>query len=251
MPSDNELLEKIETLQNMLVSFSTGGIIDHEEYKNLRNELLANTTIGEMIPRFIKTCHDTHQFWEFIKRRFATYQDRRTFLWDSFIPLIDILETRIRSTTPSDPLISEGLEVISSTTIRDTWNTALSRRIDDPDGAITSARSLLETVCKHILDESGIEYEQNATLPDLYRLTSTSLNLAPSQYSEHIIKRTLGGIVSTIEGIGALRNILGDAHGRGTMSEAPELRHAELAVNLSGALCTFLIACWESSSTTD
>ena len=32
----------------------------------------------------------------------------------------------------------------------------LQRRFDDPDGAITAARTLLETVCKHILDLSEI-----------------------------------------------------------------------------------------------
>ena len=248
MPSYSELIEKVESFQNMLVSFATGGQIDHEEYRQLRAELLADPLVSEMIPRFIRTCRDTAQFWQFIKREFAHYQERRVFLWDSFGPIIDTLETRNRANTPSDPTITEGLEVINSSTVRDTWHTALSRRFVDPDGAITAARSLLETVCKHILDESGIHYEQNATLPELYRLTSESLNLGPSQYSDHILKRTLGGIVTTVQGIGSLRNILGDAHGRGSSSETPEMRHAELAVTLSGAICTFLISCWESQT---
>lgn len=39
--------------------------------------------------------------------------------------------------------------------------------MDDPEGAITAARTLLETVCKHILDERGVDYEADADLPAL------------------------------------------------------------------------------------
>jgi hypothetical protein len=63
--------------------------------------------------------------------------------------------------------------------ISEAWDKARARRHDDPEGAITAARTLLESVCKHILDERGVEYGDNADLPKLYGLTSKELNLAP------------------------------------------------------------------------
>ena len=33
----------------------------------------------------------------------------------------------------------------------------LDRRLEDPEGAITTARTLIETVYKHILDDAGVE----------------------------------------------------------------------------------------------
>ena len=39
-------------------------------------------------------------------------------------------------------------------------------RQDDPEGAITAARTLLETVCKHILDETEVDYSKD-DLPTL------------------------------------------------------------------------------------
>ena len=75
MPSYSELIEKVEAFQNMLVSFATGGQIDHEEYKQFRAELLADPLVDEMLPRFVKTCRDSSQFWQFIKREFAHYQE--------------------------------------------------------------------------------------------------------------------------------------------------------------------------------
>jgi hypothetical protein len=49
-----------------------------------------------------------------------------------------------------------------------------------------------------------------------------------------------------VEGLGALRNRLSDAHGKGTAGVKPAPRHAELAVNLAGTMATFLVATWEA-----
>ena len=50
------------------------------------------------------------------------------------------------------------------------WEKALGRRHTDPDGAITTARTLLETVCKRILDEAGdVRIQAEEDLPALYR----------------------------------------------------------------------------------
>jgi len=69
----------------------------------------------------------------------------------------------------------------------------------------------LETVCKHILDDLGVEYDPATDLPGLYKLTAEALSLAPSQQTEPILRRILAGCTSVVEGVGALRNKLGDA----------------------------------------
>jgi hypothetical protein len=51
-----------------------------------------------------------------------------------------------------------------------------------------------------------------------------------------------------VEGLGALRNRLSDAHGQGKRPVKPASRHAELAVNLAGATAVFLAATHEASS---
>ncbi|HEV8614896.1 MAG TPA: abortive infection family protein [Methylomirabilota bacterium] len=65
---------------------------------------------------------------------------------------------------------------------------------------------------------------------------------------------SLGGIPSPArnlgawrppEGLGSLRNRLSDSHGRGKAGPKPASRHAELAVNLAGAVATFLMATWK------
>lgn len=130
--------------------------------------------------------------------------------------------------------------------IAEAWQKALERRNNDPEGAITAARTLLESVCKHILDESEITYGDNLDLPTLYGLTSKQLNLAPSQHTAEAFKKILGGAYSVIDGLANLRNRLGDAHGQGKRPVKPLPRHAELAVNMAGGMASFLLATFDS-----
>ena len=245
MPAPDPLVVKVESLQNILVAQATaGGASDYGDYGELRTELLRNPLTKEGLPKFVHTCRDLSQFWQFIKFKFGTYAERRQYLWGEFRPLLQALEAR-----PNAPFqISDEqlLSKLSSEAVQSVWNRALDRRISDPEGAITSARALLETVCKHILDDLKVEYEDAADMPKLYRLTSEALKIAPSQHSEAVFKQILGGCTSVVEGLGALRNRLGDAHGGGRARVRPAPRHAQLAVNLAGSMTSFLVATWEA-----
>lgn len=239
MVVNEELLEKIESLQNLLISYATGGQVTEEEYRQLRSKLLCLPFLRDKLPRFVRTCGDLRQFWGFIKLQSGTYQGRREYLWGEFGPLLREFEET--SQAPSDVSVAEALTVLNSDTVHESWRKALQRRLDDPDGAITSARTLIETVCKHILDDGNIKYQGNPDLPKLYGMTAENLGLSPGKQTEPIFRQILGGCTTVVEGIGAMRNVLGDAHGKGHTFVKPEARFAELAVNLAGAAATFLV----------
>ena len=122
------------------------------------------------------------------------------------------------------------------------WSKALSRRTTDPEGAITIARTLLETVIKRILDDQSENYTTKDDLPRLYGKVAKTLNLAPNQHTEEPVRAILGGAMNLVNGIGTLRNRLSDAHGRGgPLPVQPAARHASLTVNTAGAIAAFLI----------
>jgi hypothetical protein len=236
----NELVEQIETLQNALIAQATGGSADDHEYQRLRVLVTENASLRDIVPKFLRTCRNLSQFWQFIKYEFGSYAERRQYIWDSFRPLIERIESG--GQTPADESVSSSLKAFNAETVHQVWSRAMERRDNDPEGAITLARTLLESVCKHILDERGIVYKNDADLPALYKATSKCLNIAPSQHSEDVFRQILGGSTAVVEGLGALRNRLSDAHGTGKLAVKPSARHAELAVNLSGAVCQFLVA---------
>jgi hypothetical protein len=238
------LINSVELLKLLLVSRATGGIGDDNEYKGLRRELAASPRIAKMLPRCVHVCRDLSEFWDFIKPKFGTYAERREYLRDEFDPLLTMLETEFR--TPSDAAISATVLAVNSAFVQEAWHKALERRRSDPEGAITAARTLLESVCKHILDVTGATYDDSADLPKLYTLTAKQLKLSPSQHTEQLFKQILGGCQTVVEGLGSLRNRHSDAHGKGVSGTKPLPRHAELAVNLSGTMATFLLQTWES-----
>lgn len=241
---NEELINSVESLKVMLISRATGGDGDDKDYKRLRRELIALPRIEKMLPQCVRVCRDLSEFWVFIKPKFDNYAARREYLRVEFDALLVMLETESRM--PSDAAVSATVKAVSSLFIQETWQKALERRGSDPEGAITTARTLLESVCKHILDVAGVIYDDSADLPRLYTLTAKQLNLSPSQHTEQLFKQLLGGCQTVVEGLGSLRNRHSDAHGKGVAGTKPLPRHAELAVNLSGTMATFLLQTWES-----
>lgn len=236
---DNKLIEKVESLKEILVSKATGSAGDEVRYKNLRRELIGLSRIKKHLPKVVLDCRNLAEFWGFIQPRFEKYAERREYLRAEFEELLNILETD--SGSPGDFTISTTIQEAGLDYVQEVWHKALDRRATDPEGAITAARTLLETVCKHVLDSTGADYEETAELPKLYTLTAKRLNLSPSQHTEQLFKQILGGCQTVVEGLGAIRNRLSDAHGKGRAGAKPAQRHAELAVNLSGAMATFLL----------
>lgn len=239
-------LRDVESIKNMMVAHATGGQASQNEYREIRNKLIKNPVVARLLPRAVHTCRTLDEFWGLIKEVDGTYAGRRVHLAKEFDPVLTHLEQA--SVTPADEVTGSVLGSVDSAHVHEVWQRALERRASDPEGAITLARTLLEAVCKHILDKSGIEYDAKADLPKLYVLVANELNLSPTQHAEQIFKQILGGCHSVVQGLGALRSKLGDAHAQGSSRVKPATRHAELAVNLAGTMATFLVATWEAKS---
>jgi hypothetical protein len=243
-----ERQEQIETLQSLLVARATGFVNfqAEAEYTELRNSLLVDAKVAAMLPSWVRTTRTLDQFWPFIKHKFPSYAERREYIWAEFQPVLDHLDGV--GASPSDAGVTQAIAKFDGAHIQGAWHKALERRTTDPEGAITSARTLLESVCKHILDASGAPYEDGGDMNKLYRQTAERLNIAPTQHTEQVFKQILGGCTAVVEGLAAVRNRLSDSHGKGKAAVKPAPRHAELAVNLAGALAMYLLATWEAKS---
>ena len=247
-------LEKVRQLQGILIARATKNEINDEEYSRLRLELLKDSTVRDLLPQFVKTCDQLPRFWSFISQKFpncpegGVWKKRRNFIWGEFDSLIMALEQGSIAAQPADEEISAILSNFDTDHVHIAWQKALERRDEDPEAAITMARTLIESVCKHILDEAGVSHSEKDDLPKLYKETAKQLNMAPEQHQEEVFKQILGGCQTVIQGLGTLRNKLSDAHGKGKQAVKPSARHAALAVNLAGSMAAFLVAAWEERS---
>lgn len=84
--------DKANYLVNLLVAHATGGAADSSEYEALRHELLSDPQLAPLIPSFVRTNRNLGSFWGFIKTKYGTYAERRTYLSQEFTPLLDRLE---------------------------------------------------------------------------------------------------------------------------------------------------------------
>lgn len=84
--------DKVNYLQNLLVARATGNAADPNEYLHLRRELLRDLNVSALLPAFVRQHGSLDTFWSWIKGKFQTYAERRTFLSEQFTPLLDSLE---------------------------------------------------------------------------------------------------------------------------------------------------------------
>jgi hypothetical protein len=118
----------------------------------------------------------------------------------------------------------------------------------DPAAAVGSAKELVESVCKFILEDYGIDYNKNDSLLDLYKKAAKALKLnreavPESAKGSEAAQRVLQNLATAVQSLAELRNELGLGHGKTKPSPA-FARHARLAFNASRAVVEFLLETW-------
>jgi hypothetical protein len=117
--------------------------------------------------------------------------------------------------------------------------------LNDPTLAIGTAKELVESCCKTILEARDISFGRSADLPELIKATVKVLELAPenipdSNKAADTIKRLLNNLATITQGIAELRNQYGTGHGKVAGSKGLGSRHAKLAVGAASTLAVFL-----------
>lgn len=110
----------------------------------------------------------------------------------------------------------------------------------DFSGAITNARSLIETVLLEIERSfETVHSEFNGDLGKLFSRVQKHLELDPGRKDiEDTVRQLVSGLISIVSGLAGLRNKASDAHGS---TFNPGIHHARLAVNAAKTICDFIV----------
>jgi hypothetical protein len=136
----------------------------------------------------------------------------------------------------------------------DTVSRDLKRALDtahtDPESAVTSARSTVESVCRSIILELGGELPNKKDIKGLFNAVKKPLGLSPDRKDLDTeiaddVRKNLSGLATVVEGIGALRTHGGDAHGRERGYVRIDPRIANLSINTASTVALFLIETWQ------
>jgi hypothetical protein len=220
------IVEQARMLENILLTACEGNRSGARPYAELRGAFISDPALKPLLPEFVRTCRDLEHFWSYIKDVAPKWEPRRLHIRTALSPLFQHLEGG--NTSPGDLVVSDTLSSFDAEGVHAVWEKALARRHTDPEGAITSARTLLETVCKRVLDECSVTYTDREDLPALYRMVALQLQIAPSQHSEEIFRRILGGATTVVEGRPTERGAR--PFGRGEVAERLKAPHSKCGI---------------------
>lgn len=115
----------------------------------------------------------------------------------------------------------------------------------DPALAIGTAKELVESCFKTILEERHISYDKD-DLPQLGKKVFRALKLVPDDIPDaakgsQTIRVLLSNLATVVQGIAEIRGLYGTGHGKEGRSRGVSPRHARLAVGAATALVTFAL----------
>lgn len=90
--NEDDLLLQMEQFKMGLVSRATGGDFDTKEYSRFRKLILTNSNLEKVVPRFLKLCRTSDEFWGWIKSEAPSYAERRIIIANEINPILEILE---------------------------------------------------------------------------------------------------------------------------------------------------------------
>lgn len=115
----------------------------------------------------------------------------------------------------------------------------------DPTLAIGTAKELVESCFKTILNDREIAFDRNDDLPQLGKKVFKELKLVATDVPESAkgaesIKRVLANLSTVVQGLAEIRSLYGTGHGKDGRSKGLSPRHARLAVGAASTLVTFV-----------
>lgn len=125
-----------------------------------------------------------------------------------------------------------------------------SMQSTNPTNTIGLAKELIESCCKTILDELGIEWSKNDDVPQLTNKAMGALNVLPANIQKtdqgvDAIKAVLGNLRAIPTKLAEIRNPFGSGHGKSASFQGLEERHVKLAVGSSITIVDFIWSTYE------
>ena len=231
-------------IQNLYLDRATSKDREREnesgnEYQKLRRDLLIiyhkklDVVLKELFPDLVLNYQSLSSFWEFIKNKYAHYDERRVFIRKKFNAiLLKIEEIDIQG----DGFVIEQKNLNSL--LGDDYKKAMRRLMqEDYDGVITIAKTMVDNTCKRIHKEMN-NLEEKDIISVNCKETLEDLGIKGKSDYDKRINKLVSGLNSIESGISELRNVSGDAH---SVKYRPERHHALLAINSACTLSQFLI----------
>jgi hypothetical protein len=195
-----------------------------EDYNDVFNEELGQKTYH------VQTIDNCSITW---LRVLSTPKVMRSFFDDVFAKLeaqatesqtgVDLLSAALNPPALGlQAALETAARAIDAQDVIESWKKAQIALSLEPADAITRASSLLESVCKHILERKNAVLPTDQSIRALLKFTLKALKRSPEGQTSQDLHQIISGLFSVVTGVGALRTHAGTAHGRGPGQAIPE-----------------------------
>lgn len=122
---------------------------------------------------------------------------------------------------------------------------AIANVNSEPREAVSAACNILESIFKVYIDDEGLVKPQKQDLQNVWKVVKEDLGFDPKLVQDDDLKKTLSGILSIVDGIGAFRTHASSAHGEGRKTYKLKPRHARLAIHSAHTIALFVLETWD------
>lgn len=122
---------------------------------------------------------------------------------------------------------------------------AIANVNSEPREAVSAACNILESIFKVYIDDEGLVKPQKQDLQNVCKVVKEDLGFDPKLVQDDDLKKTLSGILSIVDGIGAFRTHASSAHGEGRKMYKLKPRHARLAIHSAHTIALFVLETWD------
>jgi hypothetical protein len=129
--------------------------------------------------------------------------------------------------------------------INSEFERALLNVESNPREAVSAASNILESVCKVYIEDENLEMPAKQDLKSVWIIVRKHLGFDPSLLEDKDLQTILSGLISVVDGIGALRTHASSAHGAGRKNYKIEPRHARLAIHAAHTVGLFVLESWK------
>jgi hypothetical protein len=124
------------------------------------------------------------------------------------------------------------------------FDRALTNVEQNPREAVSAASNILESLCKIYIEDEKLDKPNKLDLKNVWTIVRKDLGFDPSILEDKDLQAILTGLLSIVDGVGALRTHASSAHGAGKKIYKLEPRHARLAIHSAHTVALFTLESW-------
>lgn len=153
-----------------------------------------------------------------------------------------------RTLEPPRPEVVETAQRLGFGRIVNDWREAQKSVLSDPRKAVALSTSLIESACKHVLGELGVDYSgvdtRKNALSGLLKEVSGALGFSGGEPALNI----MGSVSGLVNRLGFARNTKSLSHGAGPDEPDPTTQEALMCLTCAGSVAVFIMRSYEESA---